>query len=101
MTPVYVPRNPHEKAMQRALIQYKNPNNYDLVYEALEKAGRLDLVGYGPECLIKPMKPKLPGKGGKPASKSGQKPAQRNNQGSGNKKSYRQGKNKAANYKKK
>ncbi len=51
---VYVCRNPHEKAMQRALIQYKNPNNYELVYEALKKAGREDLIGYGKECLIKP-----------------------------------------------
>ena len=45
MTPVYVPKNPNEKAMQRALIQYKNPKNYDLVYEALQKAGRLELFG--------------------------------------------------------
>lgn len=61
MTPVYMLKDPYEKAMQRALIQYKNPHNYDLVYKVLEKAGRLDLVGYGPECLIKPMKSKLPG----------------------------------------
>ncbi|HJC91147.1 MAG TPA: YgiQ family radical SAM protein [Candidatus Mediterraneibacter excrementigallinarum] len=54
MKPVYVPKNPHEKAMQRALIQYRNPKLYDLVYEALQKAGRLDLVGYGPKCLIRP-----------------------------------------------
>ena len=54
MEPVYVPRNPHEKAMQRALIQYRNPKLYDLVAEALEKAGRTDLIGYGPKCLIRP-----------------------------------------------
>lgn len=54
MEPVYVPRNPHEKAMQRALIQYRNPKLYDLVEEALEKAGRTDLIGYGPKCLIRP-----------------------------------------------
>ena len=54
MKPVYVPRNPHEKAMQRALIQYRDPKLYDLVYEALTKAGRMDLVGYGPKCLIRP-----------------------------------------------
>lgn len=53
-TPVYVCKNPHEKAMQRALIQYRNPKNYDLVYEALMKAGREDLIGYSPKCLIKP-----------------------------------------------
>ena len=52
--PIYVAKNPHEKAMQRALMQYKNPKNYSLVYEALKTAGRLDLVGNGPNCLIKP-----------------------------------------------
>ncbi len=54
MKPVYVSKNPHEKAMQRALIQYRNPNNYDLVYEALKKADRMDLVGYEKHCLIRP-----------------------------------------------
>lgn len=53
---VYVCRNPHEKAMQRALIQYRNPKNYDLVYEALQKTGREDLIGYGSKCLIRPGK---------------------------------------------
>lgn len=51
---VYVCRNPHEKAMQRALIQYRNPNNYELVREALIKADRQDLIGFGPKCLIRP-----------------------------------------------
>ena len=51
---VYVPKNPHEKAMQRALIQYRNPELYDLVLEALKRAGRMDLVGFGPKCLIRP-----------------------------------------------
>lgn len=55
-TPVYVPKTPHEKAMQRALMQYKNPRNYDLVYEALVTAGRKDLIGTGPKCLIRPKK---------------------------------------------
>ena len=58
MQPVYVPRDPHEKAMQRALLQYRNPKNYDLVYEALVKANRQDLIGHGPKCLIRPTKPK-------------------------------------------
>lgn len=53
---VYVCRNPHEKAMQRALIQYRNPKNYDLVREALAKAGREDLVGFDKKCLIRPRK---------------------------------------------
>lgn len=56
MTPVYVPKNPHEKAMQRALIQYRNPANYDLVREALIKAGRKDLIGFDETCLIRPRK---------------------------------------------
>ena len=54
MKPVYVPKNPHEKAMQRALIQYRNPKNYDLVMEALKVAGRMDLVGFDKHCLIRP-----------------------------------------------
>ena len=54
MKPVYVCKNPHEKAMQRALIQYRNPKNYDLVYEALVKADRTDLIGFDKKCLIKP-----------------------------------------------
>ena len=54
MEEVYVPVNPHEKAMQRALIQYRNPKNYELVREALIKAGREDLIGYDRRCLIRP-----------------------------------------------
>ena len=56
MKPVYVPKNPHEKAMQRALIQYRNPKNYDLVMEALRIADRMDLVGFDEKCLIRPRK---------------------------------------------
>ncbi len=56
MKPVYVCRNPHEKAMQRALIQYRNPKNYELVHEALTKAGRTDLIGFDKKCLIRPRK---------------------------------------------
>ena len=51
---VYVCKNPHEKAMQRALIQYRDPANYALVREALRKAGREDLIGYEKKCLIRP-----------------------------------------------
>ena len=58
MEPVYVATNPHEKAMQRALIQYRNPKNYDLVHEALIKAGRQDLIGFDSKCLIRPRRPK-------------------------------------------
>jgi uncharacterized radical SAM protein YgiQ len=56
MEKVYVPVNPHEKAMQRALIQYRDPRNYDLVYEALREAGREDLIGFDKKCLIRPRK---------------------------------------------
>jgi len=84
MDKVYVPTDPHEKAMQRALIQYRNPKNYYLVKEALLKAHREDLIGSDPKCLIraipprtgKPVPPpKLPAK--KPLSK---KPAVRTSQ---------------------
>lgn len=61
MQSVYVPKNPHEKAMQRALIQYRDPKNYDLVMEALKKTGRMDLVGYDKRCLIRPEKGKSSG----------------------------------------
>ena len=54
MEPVYVARDPHEKAMQRALMQYKNPQNQPLVRKALRLAGREDLIGYGKQCLVPP-----------------------------------------------
>ena len=53
MKPVYVPKTKEEKAMQRALLQFSNPKNYNIVYDALVKAGREDLIGNGPKCLIK------------------------------------------------
>ena len=53
---VYVPKNPHEKELQRALIQYRDPKNYELIREALEKAGRTDLIGFDQKCLIRPRK---------------------------------------------
>jgi len=56
MQPVYVPHNPHEKAMQKALMMYRKPENYDLVKEALIKAGRQDLIGFDKKCLIRPRK---------------------------------------------
>lgn len=51
---VYVAKDPHEKKLQRALLQYRDPKNYHLVYEALTKANRKDLIGYEPKCLIRP-----------------------------------------------
>jgi len=59
MQQVYVPTDPHEKAMQRALIQYRNPKNYYLVREALLKAHREDLIGSGPKCLIRAVPPRV------------------------------------------
>ena len=58
---VYVPKDPKEKAMQRALLQYRKPENYELVREALEKAGRTDLIGFNRKCLISPKKGERPG----------------------------------------
>lgn len=58
MEKMYVPKSAHEKAMQRALIQYRKPQNYNLVCEALTKAGRTDLIGYGKKCLVRPGKQK-------------------------------------------
>ena len=84
MKPVYVPKNPHEKAMQRALIQYRDPKNYNLVLEALKKAGRMDLVGYDRHCLLRPKKQggqERPGGAGK--EKAGRRP------GKGKKKTIR------------
>lgn len=54
MTPVYVPKTKSEKMMQRALMQYRNPKNYDIVLSALKQAGRSDLIGYDKHCLIRP-----------------------------------------------
>lgn len=54
MKKIYIPRSPKEKAMQRALLQYRRPQNYELVHEALVKAGREDLIGNDRRCLIKP-----------------------------------------------
>ena len=76
MQKVYVPKSPHEKAMQRALIQYRNPELYDLVIEALHKAGRSDLIGFGPKCLVRPRQTRGSGndkKAGRKEPKKGSK----------------------------
>ena len=56
MKPVFVPKTPHDKALQRALMQWRKPQNRKLVLEALHRTGREDLIGYGKHCLIKPDK---------------------------------------------
>ena len=56
MQEVYVPRTPEEKAQQRALLQYYKPENRQFVLSALKRAGRLDLIGYGKNCLVAPDK---------------------------------------------
>ena len=53
---IYAPTDYHEKQMQRALLQYNRPQNADLVREALRKCGRHDLIGFGPNCLVRPAK---------------------------------------------
>lgn len=74
MEKVYVPRNPHEKAMQRALIQYRNPENYELVKEALLREHREDLIGFDPNCLIRPQKMQDDNERvGRPSQKSGKR----------------------------
>jgi uncharacterized radical SAM protein YgiQ len=60
MQKVYIPDSPKEKAMQRALLQYRRPENYQLVYDALLATGRSDLIGYGPKCLIAPPRGRKP-----------------------------------------
>lgn len=70
---VYTAKTPEEKAMQRALMQYWVPQNYELVKKALLKAGRQDLIGFGPKCLIRPEKRDKGAKGDrgpKPAGKA-------------------------------
>lgn len=84
MSAVYVPKNPHEKAMQRALIQYRDPKNYDLVLEALKKAGRMDLVGFGKGCLIRPRKGPAGKDSGKTAAMKERHKMERTGQGGGN-----------------
>ncbi|MDF2592536.1 MAG: radical protein [Clostridia bacterium] len=69
MEPVYVPKSAHEKAMQRALIQYRKPQNYNLVFEALKKAGREDLIGFDKRCLIRPRQMTNINKPNKPTDK--------------------------------
>ena len=88
MKPVYVARDPHEKQLQRALMQFNAPRNYKLVHEALTRAGRTDLIGYGRDCLIPPVP------WGKPAAGAGRKTdrhvkeeGKRKGSGSGNTKS--------------
>ena len=86
MKPVYVPKDPHEKAMQRALMQWKRPEKRALVREALHRAHREDLIGFGKDCLLRPEKYGKPqeskqtsnrgrtGKGSKTAAQKGDKP---------------------------
>ena len=88
MEPVYVPKSPHEKAMQRALIQYRNPKNYELVEEALKLAHREELIGFDKKCLIRPRSGGRPGdygRGGASGRSGGYngKPAGKQNGGTG------------------
>mgnify|MGYP002590197272 FL=1 len=92
MKKVYTPVNPHEKAMQRALIQYRNPKNYKLVEEALKKAGREDLIGFDKECLIRPYVPRVHKKDDKKPAYKGKGSNKSNPKSNGNGKSSRKGK---------
>ncbi len=78
MKPVFVPKTPHDKALQRALMQWRKPQNRKLVLEALHKAGREDLIGFGKHCLVRPDKGAPPAarpQPGKKQAKSADKPA--------------------------
>ncbi|MDL2274348.1 YgiQ family radical SAM protein, partial [Oscillospiraceae bacterium OttesenSCG-928-G22] len=75
LTPVHIPRSKDEKAMQRALLQWRNPKNYELVKRALLLTGRSDLIGYGKHCLIPPRRRIAPGSGGKAPPNSSPKKA--------------------------
>ena len=81
---VYSAKSPEEKAMQRALMQFWLPDNYDLVRKALEKAGRCDLIGYGVKCLIRPEK-KTGRKTDKQAGSKAEQGIARGRKGSGEK----------------
>lgn len=82
MEPVYVPLSPHEKAMQRALIQYRDPKNYELVVEALRKAGRTDLIGFDKKCLVPPRKMQKAGGSGKGKPGAGFRQEKKSGEGS-------------------
>ena len=100
MEEVYVSRDPHEKALQRALLQWKRPEKRRLIMEALHKADRADLIGYGPHCLLRPSRPakgegttkppsqsrqgKAPSRGAAPPHKKGKSPS-RTGRGTGKK----------------
>lgn len=74
MQEVYIPKSKTEKAMQRALLQYRNPKKYELIHSALTQANRTDLIGFGPKCLIKPKrtnKPQWDKQGGKIKKRAG------------------------------
>ena len=91
---VYVPTDYHEKQLQRALLQYSRPQNRALVEEALKKAGREDLIGYGAECLIKPQRSSVPAhskntQGKKDTRKNGRPMVKKNNNGRKNEKPKR------------
>ena len=75
MEEIYVPRSPHEKELQRALLQWKRPEKRRLIMEALHKTGRTDLIGYGPDCLLRPSRPGAGGEKNAPAPRSESKTA--------------------------
>ena len=88
MKPIYVPKTPHEKELQRALLQWKRPEKRRLVLEALHREGREDLIGYGPDCLLRPNRPGKPeaaqaAKSGKPGKTQGRGKAPAKSQGRG------------------
>ncbi len=89
---VFVPKGERQRRMQKALLQYFKPENYDEVREALLEAGREDLIGDGPNCLISGYSPKRPGTQGPNRNKShgsGKKPTSARGKPSGGSQGYR------------
>jgi hypothetical protein len=77
MKPVYVPRSAHDKALQRALLQWRRPEKRALVLEALHKAGREDLIGFGKKCLVRPSRFPEPGRPSAAGNVKNRAPARR------------------------
>ena len=97
MKPVYVVTDYHEKQLQRALLQFNRPENADLVREALTRAGRTDLIGFGPECLVRPAGSRPAPRGeGKPVPKNGKPASGKTGSGHGSAKDRSSAKDKAS-----
>ena len=101
MTPVFAETTPHGKELQRALLQWFRPDKKKLVIEALQKAGREDLIGYGPKCLVRPYGDSRPAPQGGKKSAAGTKKSRRNDAPRGGQSPKNSGADKPKNFKRK